>query len=81
MTLIDYLRNRQLRPYAEETSATLGLSVGRQHLGDIARGLKKPSLDLALEIEQISGGQVTVRELLDFYQATQRPVQEEVING
>ncbi len=40
------------------------LGINRQSLQNVVYGNKKPSLDLAIKIEELTKGQITPRELL-----------------
>lgn len=80
MKLIDYLRQSNIRPYAANSRFLEKLGIGRQHLGDIAKGAKRPSPELAMRIEDATEGAVTMRELFEFYEQKQseKPAQCEL---
>lgn len=60
MTFMQYLRTNNIRPYSSEFASVLGIS--KQHLGDIAKGRRRPSLVLALKIEELTKGAVLAKD-------------------
>lgn len=74
MTLLNYLKENAGGPYSGKFAKKLGIS--RQHLGDIAHGKKRASLSLAMDIKEVTGGQVTMEELEAVYRAKQTSEQE-----
>lgn len=58
--LQDYLNNFKItqRKFSES------LGIHYMYLNQIANGIRRPSPELALKIEQATDGQVTLRELL-----------------
>ncbi len=63
MNVKKYLDEKRLtyREFAEK------LGVSAQYLQNIAYGKRKPSLDLAVKIEELSNGKLTPRDLLHFF--------------
>jgi DNA-binding transcriptional regulator YdaS (Cro superfamily) len=60
MRLKDYLKKKKIGVTAFASKAGLK----QPHLSLIANGKRRPSPDIALKIEQATGGIVTIRELL-----------------
>lgn len=71
MTLRTYLKQQGIRPYSAHDMASL-LGVQTVHLGHVAVGKKRPSLELAVKIEEITKGEVTPKELLKVWQERSR---------
>lgn len=63
MNLKQYLDKKRLtyREFAEQ------LEIQPQSLQSIAYGRRKPSLDLAVKIEELSNGELTPKDLLDYF--------------
>ncbi|MBS0656123.1 MAG: helix-turn-helix transcriptional regulator [Verrucomicrobia bacterium] len=62
-----------LREYLDKKKITYGafaetLGVHEQTIKNIACGIRKPGLKLALRIEELSEGNVTPRELIDSFE-------------
>lgn len=63
MDLKEYLEDKRLtyREFAEK------LGIRTQSLQSVVYGSKKPSLDLAVKIEELTGGAITPKDLLEFF--------------
>lgn len=63
MNLKEYLDEKRLtyREFAEK------LKIHPQSLQSIAYGKKRPSLELAVKIEELTEGELTPKKLLDYY--------------
>lgn len=71
MNFAEYLKEKKIKPYSASSAVAKTLRVSPQHVGDICRGLRCPSLEVALRIEDLTNGEVTVRDLFDFYNQVQ----------
>ena len=70
MHLMEYLKHNKIKPFGD--SAFLKeLNIHKTYLGNIAKGIRRPSLAVAVKIESATGGAVSVSELLDYYNAVQ----------
>ena len=63
MNLKRYLDEKRLtyREFAEK------LGIRTQYVQSIAYGKQKPSLDLAVKIEEITNGELTAKDLLHYF--------------
>lgn len=63
MNLKEYLEEHRLtyREFAEK------LGIRLQSLQGVVYGTRKPSLDLAVKIEELTGGEITPKDLLAFF--------------
>lgn len=53
-----------------QSAAAVALDQSRSYICEVCNGTKSPSLRLAVLIEDFTGGEVTVRDLADFYDHT-----------
>lgn len=60
MDLDEYL----FRKRVSQTEFAKELGISRNHLGEILRGRRSPSVKLAKKIEELSQGEVTKEEVL-----------------
>lgn len=69
MQLREYLDQNRItyREFAEE------LGIHLQSLKNIAYGVRKPGLGLALKIEQLTNGAVTPKELIEYSPPATKP--------
>lgn len=79
MHLIEYLQSINLRPYSTTSDFPKKLGITHQHVGDICRGLRRPSPDLAMKIEEVTQGQVTMKDLYEYYRQRQRDTETETV--
>lgn len=63
MDLKKYLDNKRLT-YAEFANQ---LGIHTHSLHNVVYGKKKPSLDLAVKIEELTDGEITAKDLLYFF--------------
>ncbi len=71
MTLREYLDHKNWKPYSKKNDLAERLGISNQHVGDIARGIRRPSPELALRIEEATDNKVTMREMFEFYTESQ----------
>ena len=60
MTLKDFIKSHP-RGYRSRLARDLGIHP--MHLNNLIRRIRQPSLGLAVKIEALTGGQVTVKDL------------------
>ncbi len=77
MSTIVNEKNMQLREFLDQERITyrefaekLGIHI--QSAKNIAYGMRKPGLGLALQIEEFTGGKVTPRELMENFDQPQK---------
>tara|TARA_Y100001973_G_C5133852_1_gene299262 strand:+ start:21 stop:260 length:240 start_codon:yes stop_codon:yes gene_type:complete len=64
MTLAEYYNERGWKPHDKRSSElSLASGIGCEMLRAIVTGRRRPSLKVAIAIEDATNGQVTVREL------------------
>jgi transcriptional regulator with XRE-family HTH domain len=77
MNLKKYLEEKRMtyREFAEK------LGIRPQYLQSIAYGKKKPSLELAVKIQELTGGKLTPKDLLEHYNNPQKVASKRKYRG
>lgn len=75
MTLREFLEEKRItyREFAEQ------LNIHLQSLKNIAYGKKKPSLELAIRIEELTEGRVTPKDLLNSFTEKNAPIKRKSV--